>query len=475
MSNSFHVSSATPTRSKSVRRSHSAVAVIAALVASSLAVVAPSSAQSQCANDTSAAAKPTAATSISDTSTEFFVGELLDAIADEAPTQAQDCAPEDFEPFENLLPEYVEGMELGLWVGQAGLWGTFNQDFSGSEMVWSGSIAAEFQIGISDDRSASGTWEYTGDGDIAATVPDGDMTADQHFVGSGAVSGDSDLLVLNGTSVTTGTFTGTVNGFTISDSIDSAPTANPPHEVRVRAVACGEAYGDWTYSIEEGIEASGFNASFDGVWSAFRDDEAGAELARADYLSGVSTEAKNLFALTANYILVYNQFTDDFRTWDTQSVFNFMAALEAALNAFRNFSDCDIEFFGQDNVTTAMNALTFLMQGVLVGADSVDQPLTGAEFREMLHVAVRTGAIGAAAPNPAQAVKAEQGLVDAGQRVLSGHAESGTEIDVTEDTIEVMRLGSLMGWTYEVAGYRFPAKPVYAEYQAAVATADGGS
>ncbi len=468
----------TPTAPGSRVRRQVKLGMAFVLVAASFASATPTLANAQCAPGTepSDRPQPTIATSISDTSSELFVGELLDAIAGDAPTGTEDCAPVDFDPFENLLPNYDDGLELGLWKAQAGLWGTFSQDFGGASMLWDGSVEANFDFAVSDDRSAVGAWDFTGDGDISATLPEGDMTADQHFEGSGDVSGDSALLNLNGTSVTTGTFTATVNGFSITDSIDSSPTTNPPHPVRVRAVACGEAYGDWTYSVEDNIEAAGFNASFDGMWSAYRDNEAGAALARADYTSGVSTEAKTAFATVANYIVVYNQFVDDFRTWDTQSVFNFMEALEAELNNFRNFTECDIEFFGQDNVTTAINALMFLMQGLLVGSDDLDQTLTGSEFRELLHVAVRTGAIGSAAPNPVQALRAEQGLLDAGRRLLTESFDpTDLGIFVTDDTSEVVRLGALMNWTYEVEGYHYPAREVYDQYQAAVAALEEGS
>lgn len=459
----------TPSKIKA-RSSLAGIAVSFALIASTIAVGAPSLASAQCAPDNPETSdRERRETSISETGTEFFVGELLAAIAGNSPT-TQNCNPPDFDPFQDFLPQYDQPMELGLWNAQAALWGTITQDFPGGTFNWDGTAEALYAFSIDEDTNAEGEWNFSGGGIGIGTASSGGYVVDQHFTGSGPVTGTASLLILNGISTTTGTLT--ILGTT--RSIDSPAVTNEPSRVQVHAAACDEAYGDWVYSIRANAEGAGFTTDLDGTWAAFRDNEAGAELARAEYTGGVSEQARTAFGDTANYIATYNQFVDDFQHWDTPSVFNFMEAVERSLNIFRNFTECDIEFFGQDNVTTAINALLFLMQGVLYLSDAVDQPLTGGEFRELLHVAVRTGAIGAGAPNPAQALKAEQGLIDAAERLLGNNLDpSDNQIFVNEDTKEAMRLGALMGWTYTVDGYNFPAKAVYAEYQAALGETGG--
>lgn len=360
-------------------------------------------------------------------------------------------------------------LEMGPWSASGEASGTATASERGVTITWQGSIPAQFEFEISrtDDDApgvATGTWEHQGAAVMTVTVSGVSAVGDLAFNGGGRVSGTDTSLQLSGDATTTGVVSAGPMQLPVSNSSEL-----PPLPLNVRAVSCDEAYGDWVFTVEQAFEDQGFTASFSGFWIAFRQtsETQGEVAAILDTFGGSSNgdvsdieSRSELVALSSTLLSEYNAFVDAFPGgWTTARVLDVAARTEALLNAWRNLTECDERLIGPDNVETYVNGLTLVVQGLIVGGAG---GVASSAWEQLAHLGARTGAFGPGASNPAEAVRAEQALIDAGEAILEANVDPADgEVFVNDDTERVMATGAAMGWDYSVNGEFLDARDTY--------------
>lgn len=345
-------------------------------------------------------------------------------------------------------------LAIGPWWASASARGGGVADQDGNTIVWNGRIPAQFQFNVEktdeqDVGTATGTWEHQGEALLEITAAEGALDLDLTFLGSGPVAGTGLDLILTGSATTSAEFG-------IGNTADI-----PPQIVKIGAVTCNEAYGEWAYTIERFFESEGYDAAFTGFFIGLREVEDVQDdiddlvfefsLDSNSRPETVSTQSP-LVDMTSAMISEYNAFTDDYpEGWSTSRVIDMMARTEALLNEWRNLTECDELLFGPENVETFVNGLTFVMQSLIGGAGA--QGVDSETFVQLAHAGARSGAFGPGAPNPGSAVQAEQALLDAGEAILEANVDpEDGQVFVNDDTERVMATGAAMGWEFQVNG-----------------------
>lgn len=363
-------------------------------------------------------------------------------------------------------------LEIGPWSASGSAQGTATASEQGLDIVWRGRVPADFDFVIEDGGAASGTWSHAGDAIQTLSGSAGGQSISAtgfiNFSGNGAITGTNSLLTLNGSSTTSGSVVATVSGRSVAFPVDGTNTL-PALQLEIAATTCDEAYGEWAYSVVQGFEGAGFEADFGGYWHALRGSaEVTANIASlfdaieiADAGGTPDLESQSpLLLMSAQILAEYNAFVDTFPGWTLSQVLDIAARTEALLAKIRNLTECDRRLFGDDNVELFVDGLTFLLQGLIIGAPA--DSYTSSDFAHLVHVAVRNGALGPGAPNPAQAVNAETALIRAGEAILAANVDpADNKIFVNDDTKRVMATGAAMDWSFTVAGTRYNARATY--------------
>lgn len=373
---------------------------------------------------------------------------------------ADDVAP-DNEPFP---------LEIGPWRALGYANGTATASAEGIDIVWTGEIPAEFTFDVFDGGIAEGTWTHTGSAvmEISGNVQGQRLTAtgDLTFAGGGAVSGTNEVLQLRGSTATTGSVNVEVAGVGSRSMSISNSNPVPPLTVEVAASTCDEAYGQWVYTVEQEFAEQGFSPSFDGYWLGFRqtDDIENNIGDLLDSINDPSAEGESqspLMVAAAQLLGEYNAFVDA-QPWTLPAVLGLGERTEQILNILRNLTDCEKRLYGEDNVETFVNGLTFIIQNLAIGSASGGLDLSSSDLQHLVHLATRNAALGPGAPNPAAAVAAEDALRSIGAAILEQNVDPADgRIFVNDDTRRVMAIGAAMGWTYTVAGTTYDARETY--------------
>lgn len=370
-----------------------------------------------------------------------------------------------------LVPE-PEGLEIGPWWAFGIASGVATASADGMTVTWEGEIPAEFEFAITDDGSATGTWEHSGTGiqriSGSSQGQQVDVIGDLAYSGGGAVTGDNKRLILNGQARTVGTVVVTSSVGSLSMSVDN-PSTIPELYLVVRATTCDEAYGEWAYTVEAAFEDEGFSGSFDGFWLGWREtgdvkDHVQELLAAAAMGAELPESPSELLYLVSALLSEYNAFVDTFPNWSVDQVFDLLERTEFLLNELRNLSECDKKLFGEDAVEEYVNGLTFVIQNLIATTAGFDD-LPSDAWQHLAQVGARTGAFGAGSTNPELAGQTEQALIAAGERILAANVdpEDGL-VFVNADTQRVMATGAAMGWQYQVGDHTYDARSAYEAY-----------
>jgi len=360
----------------------------------------------------------------------------------------------------DLEPEpEATSLTLGDWKGWGWAGGTAVAVAGPVTFDWAASLDAEFDFSVSDDGPA-GRWTLTGSGNnhIEGTFGGRFGTIDSAltYTGGGSVSGTNTVLLLDGEGHDTGTSILTSDGQSISFPVDNTSTI-PTLEVKVTHALCEEVHGEWAYSIEERLEEHDFTASLDGTWFAVKNADA-AQQALDQLLDDAaagrspSTNISELFSGISGMIATFQKMVDTWPNWDLDNVLQGVDNAERYIAHLRNLTECELRFFGADNVEQFMNGLSHMIQNLIIGATGVEG-FDGEAFVQLVHVASRTGAVGPGALNPADALRAEEALIAAGERILAANVDPADGlIIVNDDTAAVMLGGALLGLTFDVPG-----------------------
>ncbi|HUG48043.1 MAG TPA: hypothetical protein VMP67_06485 [Candidatus Limnocylindria bacterium] len=303
-----------------------------------------------------------------------------------------------------------QGLAAGPWWAAGSARGSGTASEGPVDLLWTLRVPAQFEFDVSGSGGVRGTWEHQGEGVMhgeGAGVT-GEVRGEFAYIGSGSVSGTNRRLVLTGSTKTTGMFNIEGQGHTQQYPVNNT-SAIPTLYLNVAAVICDEAYGDWAYTIEVALAEQGFNTSVSGWWKGWRETEgvrnSAEELRRLATETGAGApgiESESpLIELAANVIRRYNELADGLREATIEQVFSVMSDAENVLNMLRNLSECDEQLIGEDNVEKYINAMTFIIQGLVIGGQDLDPE--SYEWQLMVQIAARSGAIGAGAIDPAAA------------------------------------------------------------------------
>jgi hypothetical protein len=360
-----------------------------------------------------------------------------------------------------------QGLEVGPWEASGEAGGHATAQRSGIRVIWSGEIFADFSFSISGTGAARGTWTHGGETRQVVSGKVRGVTVysegNLEFRGRGRVGGDDRQLRLTGSTRQTGTIT--ANRTVSLDATQSYRL--PVLRMAVRSAACNEAVGDWSFTVQQQFQRRGFRASFNGPWIAFRPTEATEEdiaaILEAIFAGEPIPETRSpLLNAAGELIAEYNDFVDAFPDWTPGQVSEMFTRTEEILNLVRNLTDCDLELFGPDNVDQFFNGLTHVLQNLIIGAAGLE--LSGATWQDLVHGALRTGAIGPGAPNPERAVTAEQALIDAAEAILERNVDPADGlVNVTDETQAVMATAAAAGFVLYVNGVEYDARATYEE------------
>jgi len=361
------------------------------------------------------------------------------------------------------------GLATGPWTASGTARGTATASEDGLEIVFNVDIPADFTFEIHSDGSADGTWEHGGSGTFTGTGAQGSVHGDLRYSGSGAIGGTNRELLLTGTSRTVGTVRAAGAGQSMVFPVDNTSPI-PTLRMKVAAMSCDEAYGEWAYTVEQAFEDEGFSATIGGQWVGFRASDEFAEqasdlleLARSfgtgapvDPAAGADVMAKSsLLSLAAAVIAMGNELADLLRNIvpnkaAVDNIFDLLADAEQVINALRNLGDCDRELLGEGNVEHYLGALTGTVQNLVhatAGAGVSTQ-----EWQLLVQIAARTGAIGAGADNPAAAAAAEAELIGYADQLLQLYQATGFDETLEPDLRRVLAMAIAMGWELPSAG-----------------------
>lgn len=358
-------------------------------------------------------------------------------------------------------------LEYGPWSGSGQASGVATASQAGMDMTWDGSVTVDLNLSVSSDGPVDGSWSHQGsatmtmDGSIAGHKAHAD--ADTTFSGPGTVGGDNQVLSLAGSSHTTGTIRVESGGKASSFPIGTTD-AIPTMKVTILFAECDEAYGDFQWAVEQAYQGVGLSSDLDGSMMLVRNtSEIQDQLKQLQTLfTGGNPDPSQspLFNAITQYVHDVNQMVEAFPNWSMDQVMDDLAKAEQFLNTLRNLRKCEKRFFGQDNVEYFAQALTWQIQQLIIGGAGLEG-LTGDAAFKLLQAGTRVGAFGPGAPNPAQAVKAEDALRQGCQHILEQNEDPNGDIFVNEDTQKAMLVGAIMDWTYNVAGTEYPARATY--------------
>lgn len=360
-------------------------------------------------------------------------------------------------------------LSLGPWSGVGRASGVAQASESGMDIVWNGSVTADLDLGVLDSGNVEGRWSHTGsakmtlNGDVQGHTME--ASGDTNFTGSGTIAGDNQVLVLDSSSHSTGNINVTSPQGSTSFPID-AQDSIPSLKVRIQYAECDEAYGDFVWAVKQGFQGVGLSSNLQGSLMLVRDkSQIQGQLSQLEgmFTGGPTPGRVNspLFVYISDYLVDVNNLIGAWPDWQMNQVMDNLARAENFLNTLRNLRTCEKRFFGDKHVEYFAQALTFQIQQLIIGGSGLDS-LRGAQAFKLMEVGTRVGAFGPGAPNPEQAVKAEEALRKACQRILEENVQSADGlIKVNEDTQKAMLTGAIMNWTFDVGGQEYNARNTY--------------
>ena len=357
---------------------------------------------------------------------------------------------------EGLTAEPVDDrLEAGPWTASAFARGKVQIKGQGIKVVWQLEIPAQFDFRITGTGKAIGTWRHQGSVDQVLTGRFRGRKvkgrADLALKGGGKVRGSGKKLRLNGSSRHEGDLVLTSPQGSVAFDV-SQNSKIPTLRMPVIATTCDEAYGEWAYTLKQALDEQGLKGSVTGTWLAFRDTSEFRAKAKAlrDSVKGGNVDTdldSSLLVIATELIISYNQLARRYPDWPADEVSDLFKETESILNALRNLSECERTLVGEGTLERYVNALTGALQNLIVFGGAADGTTAG-PLQTLVQSAIRAGAIGPGAPNPAMAVKAEDALVEMAEEVLDANLdpEDGTVL-ANDETRMVIATAAGPGWT----------------------------
>ena len=170
-----------------------------------------------------------------------------------------------------------------------------------------------------------------------------------------------------------------------------------------------------------------------------------------------------IYAMIAELTSLVERFPD----WTYAEVASTIERVNALLNRLKNLGECEVLLLGEANVETWIDLLTLSVRRLIFGLTELNlfaplgdvQFLRGPEFEArsdswqmLVHLAARTGVIGAGAVDEDLARDAEGILRTTGGQILEMNIGSDGQLVANDHTVRVLTTGAAMGWTFEVNG-----------------------
>ncbi|MCC5948038.1 MAG: hypothetical protein JJT89_06235 [Nitriliruptoraceae bacterium] len=151
----------------------------------------------------------------------------------------------------------------GAWTATKGAAGVLTYQDAEASVVWVGELTGTSVFAVVAG-SSSGSWTWTGGADMLISTPQGDVPMALQSVAGGPLSGTGSGFTMTGEQTTTGS--GSFMGITTDIGANVAPV--DPIDVRFVDASCWHAFGDWTTSLDDMAEESGFAGSLTGWYIA---------------------------------------------------------------------------------------------------------------------------------------------------------------------------------------------------------------
>ncbi len=361
---------------------------------------------------------------------------------------------------------------IGDWLGSAWAGGTTTAEYQGIEMVGTGEFLGALEFGVTEtftfgsiDLEGSSVWNA--EGLIEGFPTTFRLDQDSHSMRA-EIDGDRQRLSFEGDVTTTGSINANVDGNSFSQAASSVDPIGPI-ELVVTDRFCNEASGEWILSWNTQLDEAGYTPTFGGEWVAVRQgaeftentegeltellehlgelERRGTELVTAVLDAGPGNSVGAVADPADFFVDLYRLSTD----------------LVEALNRLRNFTPCDREVFGPDQVEQWDLRFSQLLAGVVytwideaLEAGLIDA-LPGEALRYMAGIAEVAGAMGEHArpgvPDVSPAID------DAVSAVVEAHATVGAdgsvEVENNTDTAQALAMAIQHGWQVEIDGTNY--------------------
>lgn len=167
-------------------------------------------------------------------------------------------------------PPEVSYLSSGPWTGVAQASGVATTFTLGIDFLYDGVVKANLKIVAENEASVGGQWTHYGSANnlITGNVSGQQATidADLLFSGSGTIGGSPEILLLDGSSRSTGSATVSASQGSFTNPVDNESVV-PNLQVKIQHAQCDEAYGDWVWALEQEFENQGFRAELEGrLW-----------------------------------------------------------------------------------------------------------------------------------------------------------------------------------------------------------------
>lgn len=334
------------------------------------------------------------------------------------------------------IQEPQNELPVGEWLGSARAGGSTKADQSGLTIRGVGDFNVNLEFAVATSGPLEGSWTMEGTSDWVLTKEGFSVNAFMDHKAEGPISGDRRQFSLGVAQINSDITVAVPNV-----STQELKTTDPigPINLNVTGIYCDDAFGEWILSWNSELLEQGYTPTFGGDWYAVRQ---APEFTDAQSAIELFTELDRLNQEIENTIK--NAPVEDGLTRiDPQVLWGFIHEMVEAHNKLRNLSQCDREFFGDENVERWIYITTAnLRWGTYVFFENLEENdlfLDGIGFMQLSSALLGAGAIGAGAIVPIDGtveVELQQGL----EKILESELSTPTELQGALIAAEMLNL-----------------------------------
>lgn len=332
--------------------------------------------------------------------------------------------------FDPVPPDEVTGpwrIDDGEYSGSIGFGGAFWLDIDGAAIIWSGSARGPMSFTVTNGV-LEGVWSFDGSADISSIGLPFPLSGVNTFSGGGGVSGDGTYRLSGGGTTSS---TASVAGFTQSVS-ESWDATDVPLQGIVQV--CDQVVGNWDQMIDSAMADTTLTYSMRSYFSVFALVPSDEIHERIDEVLEQANEIRNDQRDPSLVIFRLGLLMDD------------IEALLSDMDAHPETCPIDGTFLRITTQVVADLANTFMAQW----EGEEPHPLQAIDLRDLLAVALRAGAIGSGAADPATAEFLESRAEALVQRAYD---DALTHDPISDEQLLAAAVAAqMLGYTFQPSG-----------------------